>query len=202
MGILIAAAYPLEFKAAAEYFKLSTYADNGISFASDKKYTVVNSGTDYNDIHERILYAVEKYNPDIIIDSGICGALKDDIDINTIMVMNRVFLCRDLKSPSIQDSLSCHKWESPGDAADKVDCVTVTEAVLNSETRVKLHEIYGALSCNMETYWILKVLENVDIKKYSIRVVSDNANENTKRVWKTALHEKFELLYSFIGKNF
>jgi len=85
----------------------------------------------------------------------------------------------------------------------KVGNVASGEKDVNSkELRQELHLKLGAITCNWETSSVLKTAQLNEIKSFSFRVITDNANEEIENDlnanWGKALEIMYKALDEFI----
>ena len=203
--VIISASQYTEFRYAAERFGETANSIYGFKTALNmgKGYIILHSGTVRNIIEKRISRIVEIYKPEEIIDTGICGSLCDKAEINSLVVSERAYLCADFGNIRVDEYLeSDNPGREYGNKILKGSTVTVREPVMSNSLRDKLHNSTGALTCDMETFWIFQAAVKFRMKKQSVRIVSDLSDEKTSVEWKKDLPGKLDILYEYIINTF
>ena len=117
-------------------------------------------------------------------------------DLKTSTVLNKVFSKEVLKEFSNWAKINMGTIIKVGNIASG------EKDVDNKELRQELHHKFGAIACNWETSTVLKTAQLNEIKSFSFRVITDNADEemkdNLNASWKKALEIMFKALNKFI----
>ena len=72
--------------------------------------------------------------------------------------------------------------------------------VNNKELRQELNHKLGAIACNWETSSVLKTAQLNEIKSFSFRVITDNANKEMENDLKANWGKALEIMYKALNK--
>lgn len=135
------------------------------------------------------LYRDEFGTPDLLIDSGSCGALREGIGIGEQFRVDRVI--RRGEEPLFYDS--------PGTESSLpvTSLIEVSRGVSDSERKKELGREAGL--CSMESYTLCSIAGDWGCTRYSFRVVSDFADESLKSDFKKNIRQSCLGLYRFLA---
>lgn len=146
------------------------------------------------------LLLIEKYNPEIIINSGVAGALSPIVGIGDIVVATKA-VEHDMNGTALGDKqgeitfpdgnmmfFECDKQASTLLAAvcKKIPDTKVAQGIIASgdifvsdrKQRFKINDRFGALACEMEGAAIGHVCNRCEVPYGIIRAISDDLDEN------------------------
>lgn len=146
------------------------------------------------------LLLIEKYNPEIIINSGVAGALSPIVGIGDIVVATKA-VEHDMNGTALGDKqgeitfpdgnmmfFECDKQASTLLAAmcKKIPDTKVAQGIIASgdifvsdrKQRLKINDRFGALACEMEGAAIGHVCNRCEVPYGIIRAISDDLDEN------------------------
>ncbi|OQY34577.1 MAG: hypothetical protein B6241_04715 [Spirochaetaceae bacterium 4572_59] len=189
-----------EFHAAREIFRASELHQSGSSRLSEKKsdgriVRILQEGMGRTNL-DSCKAQIKDFMPDLIIDSGSSGSLREDLAPGVILLCEKVVnesgsvLCSPLK---IMD-------EHLPDNSIKAGILEVQQPVLSSERRNSLRAKSGVDACSMETYIIAEEASRHSIPWISFRIVTDFSNEQTASDFKKNIRQFSLLLYREIYK--
>jgi len=169
---------------------------------------------------------IDKFEPDFIFDVGASGSLSEKLSINDIVCGEHSFeydVCPgedltkipdDLKTSTVLNKVSSKEvlkefsnWarETMGTIIKVGNIASGEKDVNNKELRQELNYKLGAIACNWETSAVLKTAQLNEIKSFSFRVITDNADEEMEddlnANWGKALEIMFRVLNKFIFKG-
>lgn len=149
-----------------------------------------------------------KYNPKIIINIGVAGALKNNIKIGDFVLADYV-VQYDMNTSAVGDpkgfisGINLIKIPCSNSINKKIKLITSElnekihigtiatgdEFVSNKEKLLSIKNTFNAIACEMESGSIGHVCFINKIKFAAIRVISDNADENSNKNY-----EKFKII--------
>jgi len=166
---------------------------------------------------------IDKFNLNFVFDVGASGSLSDDVnlydiictehsyeydvcsnknfqnipeDLKTSTVLNKVF------SKEVLKEFSNWARKNMGTIIKVGNIASGEKDVDNKELRQELHNKLDAVVCNWETSAVLKTAQLNEIKSFSFRVITDNANKEMENDlnanWGKALEIMFKALNKFI----
>ncbi|MEE0913108.1 MAG: 5'-methylthioadenosine/adenosylhomocysteine nucleosidase [Ruminococcus sp.] len=146
------------------------------------------------------LALIEKYNPDIVVNSGVAGALSPIVSIGDIVVgtkavehdMNTTALGDKQGEVSFPDGkvmfFECDKQASTllSSVCKKIPDTKVAQGIIASgdifvserKSRLRINDKFGALACEMEGAAIGHVCHCCKVPFAIIRAISDDLDEN------------------------
>lgn len=186
---------PKEFHAAREVFGATESAPTTGSRLAAKKsgeriIRILQAGMG-NRISDSYEAQIKDFNPDLIIDSGSCGSLREDLSPGVILISSNVvnesgsFLSCSLEI--VNDYLPDHSIKS--------SILEVEKALQNKERRDSLRKLSAADACSMETYRIAEEAYKNSIPWLSFRIITDFSNEQTAGDFKKNIRQSSLLLY-------
>ncbi len=111
--------------------------------------------------------------PQVVVNVGISGALVKDFSVGDAVAVQMV--CNEAGDTLPLALFSGREWPTAVQ-------VTVPEPVESEEQVQALHRRTGAALVDMELYWIARELQkNGPVPIYSVRVVSDHANQYARQ---------------------
>jgi len=117
-------------------------------------------------------------------------------DLKTSTVLNKA------SSQEVLKEFSNLAKENMGSIIKIGNIASGEKDVNNKELRQELHEKLNAIACNWETSSVLKIAQLNEIKSFSFRVITDNADEHMNDDYnannKKALEIMFPVLKKFI----
>jgi len=166
---------------------------------------------------------IDKFEPYFVFDIGASGSLSVDVNLYDIICGKHSFeydVCPtdklakmpdDLKTSTVLNKVFSKEVLKEFSNWAKINMGTIIKVgniasgekdVDNKELRQELHHKLGAIACNWETSAVLKTAQLNEIKSFSFRVITDNADEemkdNLNASWKKALEIMFKALNKFI----
>jgi len=166
---------------------------------------------------------IDKFEPDYIFDVGASGSLSEKLNINDIVCGEHSFeydVCPgddltkmpdDLKTSTVLKKVSSKEvlkefsnWarKTMGTIIKVGNVASGEKDVNNKELRQELNHKLGAVTCNWETSSVLKVAQLNEVKSFSFRVITDNADEEMENDlnanWGKALEIMNKALNKFI----
>ena len=168
--------------------------------------------------------AIDKFNTDFVIDTGVAGSLTEDLNIFDIVCTEYSYEydpCSGkelVKIPSGDDEsrtvisdpfykkafleFSNHIQETMAINIRIGNVACGEKDVKNRQLRQELHKNFNGLVCNWETSAVLSVANLNKVKAFSFRVISDLADESMEDSFnancKPALRKMFPVLKEFI----
>jgi len=168
--------------------------------------------------------AIDKFNTDFVIDTGVAGSLTEDLNIFDIVCTEYSYEydpCSGkelVKIPSGDDEsrtvisdpfykkafleFSNHIQETMAINIRIGNVACGEKDVKNRQLRQELHKNFNGLVCNWETSAVLSVANKNKVKSFSFRVISDLADESMEDSFnancKPALRKMFPVLKEFI----
>lgn len=118
------------------------------------------------------IYLAEN-KPDLILNIGMAGRLNPAIMIGSIHFINRIYCSKESKSISLTVPSIINPQSS-------VSLLTVDQPLTDPLIRDNFFKKFQAGLVDMEAYGLAQTAAIVDIPFYSIKIVSDSADENTK----------------------
>ncbi|GLC29180.1 5'-methylthioadenosine/S-adenosylhomocysteine nucleosidase [Clostridium omnivorum] len=165
---------------------------------------------------------IDKFHCDLVIDVGGAGSLCDEFNYNDIIIAREVYefdICEikdyetlkdDLTSKTIfkdmsnehakylNETISC--LESLTNQRIKFgDIASGEKTIKDRETRNMLNSKLGAHACNWETSSVIKTANLNNIVGISIRVITDNADENMDKDFYTNWGNSLENLFTVLN---
>lgn len=164
---------------------------------------------------------IDKFNLDMIIDVGGAGSLADELKCYDIIVAKEVYeydVCEIEDFAKFKDELTSriilsNASEEKNTYIEKVmidklssidanikfgNIASGEKTIKDKATRDKLYSLLNAHACNWETSAVIKTANLNDIKALSIRVITDNADENMEKDfyenWGYALEKLYKVL--------
>ncbi len=125
------------------------------------KYSTVNALDHY----------LQKHTPEIIYNFGTAGALNDDLKILEIVKVKNVFLEKEPKPLTIPIYKNIN--------GKTINLLTVAKPIINSTAKNKINNQNKCDVVDMESYFITKKAIENKIPINIIKIISDNANDNT-----------------------
>ena len=159
---------------------------------------------------------IMKYNPEIIINSGVAGSLSDDLDVLSVAVgsacVQHDFDLSPLGMPKgMVDGVNIIEFECDKRACEILEKVTSkyntkigTIAtgdvfVSGNDAKSKIAKDFGAIACEMEGGAIAHVCMENNTKCAALRTFSDGANEMDFNTFKVkAADMAIEIIDNFI----
>jgi len=172
--------------------------------------------------------AIDKFDADIMIDVGGTGSLVDELKLNDIIITKEAYeydiceienfvrfkheltsktmFCNISKEKKTYFEMAMKDMENLIDARIKFGNIASGEKTIKDKvTRDELHSALNAHACNWETSSIIKTANLNEIKALSIRVITDNADENMERDfydnWGQALEKLFLILNNMFEQD-
>lgn len=198
--ILLITAIPKEFHAAREILGASELPSSGQSRLAEKKSArrtvrILQAGMGHN-VLDSCKTQIKEFMPDIIIDSGSCGSLREDLAPGVILVCDKVI---NESGCSLCSPLHLLEEYLPENSIH-AKMIEVEQPVLSLERRDFLREKTGVDACSMETYMIAEEATENSIPWISFRIVTDFSNEHTKGDFKKNIRQFSLILYRGIDK--
>jgi len=164
---------------------------------------------------------IDKFEPDFIFDVGASGSLSVDVnlydivcgehsfeydvcpidklakmpdDLKTSTVLNKVF------SKEVLKEFSNWAKENMGTIIKVGNIASGEKDVDNKELRQELYHKLGAIVCNWETSSVLKTAQLNEIKSFSFRVITDNANKEIENDLNANWGKALEIMYKALNK--
>jgi adenosylhomocysteine nucleosidase len=163
---------------------------------------------------------IDKFQPNFIFDVGASGSLSEKLSINDIVCGEYSFeydVCTSEELAKIPDDFITNtvlnkvskevlkefsKWakETMG-AIIKIGNIACGEKDVDSkELRQELHKKLNAIACNWETSSVLKTAQLNEIKSFSFRVITDNADEKMDDDFNANCEKALEIMFSVLNK--
>jgi len=164
---------------------------------------------------------IDKFQPDFIFDIGAAGSLVEKLSINDIVCGEYSFeydVCTKEELLKIPDNFKtstvlnkeCPKatliefsnWvkETRGIKIKIGNIASGEKDVDNKELRQELHEKLNAIACNWETSSVLKIAQLNEVKSFSFRVITDNANESMDNDYNANNVKALEVLFPVLNE--
>lgn len=144
-----------------------------------------------------VAVAVERFEPEMVINSGVAGGVPPLNQGDVVIVKNAVE--HDYYDPTESavwydaDERAVSLMEKICSDAD-IPCLTGSIAtgdqfIDNPEKASLLHEKYGAVAFDMETAAIMKTCKNMGVRCAVQRAISDNGTDDNMKSFYDFLHE-------------
>lgn len=191
MNILLITPMLKEFHCAREVFsagEVSFDKDFRLACKSTKKYQIYLFHCGFHLQKALDVFREKILNPQIIIDSGSCGALNSNFDLKQIFQINKVLKkgCEPLyyvDVPAVSDN-------------PPVSLIEVNDPLYGGSERMILEELAELVS--MESYSVCRYARENGIESYSFRVVTDYADSSARSDFKKNIRPAALLLYRYI----
>lgn len=146
---------------------------------------------------------IQEISPALIFNYGICGSLHSNIK------QYESFLIKEVHTPD-QKPINLKEHLSMFTNTDKPEMtqetlLTVTKPILNQKQRRNVTTKYSFSLVDMEGYHLAKIATEMRIPILIIKVVSDYANQDTKRVIQKNTgkwQEKLWIALSILGEKY
>ena len=116
-----------------------------------------------------------EFKPDLVIDSGSCGALRENLSPGSILFIGKV--CRE-GGGVVKNRMGEGAISLPPDCI-RSSILETAEPVLTSERRNTLKELSDAVACSMESFLVAEEADALSIDWIGFRIVTDGSNERT-----------------------
>ncbi len=153
---------------------------------------------------------ITKYSPEVIINIGVAGSLKDDIKIGDVVIADSV-VQHDVDTSAVGDErgfisgLEMLKIPCAKDITEKIKSATAQfneashvgciatgdQFISNKEKLLDIKNTFKAVACEMESGSICQVCAMNNIQFAALKVISDNADAESGMTY-----EKFKVLAS------
>ncbi len=160
---------------------------------------------------------IDKFHPDFVMDVGVAGSLTKDVKINDIAYGKYIFEY-DPNTGGILDKNTPFTWSTLSDVPYeeefnkfinwaketkniniKVGNIASGERDVKSiELKQVLHENFNAIACNWETSAILQTARFNDVKRFSFRVIVDEADENMYDSFDTNCKSALQIIFPVV----
>ncbi|MFB0566632.1 MAG: 5'-methylthioadenosine/S-adenosylhomocysteine nucleosidase [Candidatus Aminicenantaceae bacterium] len=228
VGIICPA--PIEYQTCRDLLRLSNEAELAgrlVSSKSDRgiEITAVQAGPGKIQSASATQLIIDRFEPDIIIDTGGAGALSPRVAVFDIVCGEFAYeydICIVEEFPRLEDDLTTstvlpdlseegkdilhqfvEKVKSERSIGFEIGNIVSGERNVNEKTlRDKLHTAFKALACNWESSAILKTAQLNGVKAMAFLVITDYAggemSEELRANWKKALMILFPVLEEFL----
>lgn len=159
-------------------------------------------------------YLITAYNPDFIINFGVCGSLKKDLGLKTVVFVKGV-VHYDFDTSAIDDCEvgKYENYDSPiipvnevllksalsvEEGVQTVICASGDKFVADESVKNKLAETYGASVCEMESAGVILTADKNGVPCLIVKAVSDA--EGGASDYKTFMREAAERYVDFLIK--
>lgn len=198
--ILLITAIPKEFHAAREILGASELDHRENYRLAEKKsgeqiIRILQAGMGLN-VLDSCKGQINDFLPDLIIDSGSCGSLREDLAPGVILICEKVI---NESGFSLCSPLHLLEEYLPSNSIH-AKMIEVEQPVLSSERRDSLRVKNGVDACSMETFMIAEEAFKNSIPWISFRIVTDFSNEYTKGDFKKNIRQFSLILYREIYK--
>ena len=164
---------------------------------------------------------IDKFEPDFIFDVGASGSLSEKLSINDIVCAEHSFeydvcpdddlakMTDDLKTSTVLNKVSSKEVlkefsnlakETMGATIKIGNIASGEKDVDNKELQQELHHKLGAIACNWETSSVLKTAQLNEIKSFSFRVITDNADEGMNDDYNANNKKALEIMFPVLAK--
>ena len=164
---------------------------------------------------------IDKFEPDFIFDVGASGSLSVDVNLYDIVCGEHSFeydVCPTDKLAKMPDGLKTSTVLNKVFSKEvlkefsnwaKINMGTIIKVgniasgekdVDNKELRQELYHKLGAIVCNWETSSVLKTAQLNEIKSFSFRVITDNANKEMENDLNANWRKALEIMYKALNK--
>lgn len=219
---------PLEYESCCDILKLTNEVKlqgRLISSRVDKsiKINAIQSGPGKINSASATQLIIDRFEPDIVLDTGAAGSLSPKADIFDIVCAENAYeydictleefrnLAHDLTTSTILSNLPKETEEIFHHFIEDVmrensirielgNIVSGERNVSDSILRNKLHSHFQAIACNWETSAILKTARVNEVKTLSFRVITDNAGEGMQEELRANWAKSSNVLYSVLEK--
>lgn len=199
MNIVITTALPPEFNAARNALGLEEYTKKGElpRIAERGNISLILTSMGRDNAYKYLSNLLEKRRVDLVIDTGTCGSLIDDIDIGDIVFSQKVLTFdSSLQYEDVIESSEPLVNELIG--SRKVGCVSsVDKSITATEDRILLRDS-GADIVTWETAGVFSAAKKHSIPFFSIRGVTDRCNGETFMDFKKNRVEVCKKLYNSV----
>lgn len=142
---------------------------------------------------------IDHFNPDVIINSGVAGALCEEVTVGDTVIGTAV-IQHDMNTTALGDPVGaisfkeCTMTSIPADektaeqlvsACQEVNCKTFKGKIASGdlfvssvEQRKKIHNRFSAIACEMEGAAVGHVCYRNEVRYCVFRVISDDLNHN------------------------
>ena len=227
--VLLVCPIPLEYSSCRAALSLrDTPAVQGCraarGFAGNADVMSVESGPAKARAAACTVAAISQFQPDLVVDTGTCGALDGEMIVSTIVLgmscleydisgyglPNRVI--PEMKLPSVFDLFPRREGQSLARTLAEhgkdhgLHVRTGIQAcgeffIQSAQVRESLHAVSGAIACSWETAGVFVAALRSSIPPLSIRVVSDLGDEDALRDFRRNARRCSQGLYRFIGDS-
>jgi len=164
---------------------------------------------------------IDKFEPDFIFDVGASGSLSKKLSINDIVCGEYSFeydVCPgddltkipdELKTSTVLNKVSSKEvlkefsnWarETMGTIIKVGNIASGEKDVNNKELRQELNHKLDTIACNWETSAVLKTAQLNEIKSFSFRVITDNADKEMEDDLNVNWGKALEIMYKALNK--
>ena len=164
---------------------------------------------------------IDKFNLNFVFDVGASGSLSDDVNLYDIICVEHSYeydVCsnknfqnipEDLKTSTVLNKVFSKEvlkefsnWarKNMGTIIKVGNIASGEKDVDNKELRQELHNKLDAVVCNWETSAVLKTAQLNEIKSFSFRVITDNANKEMENDLNANWGKALEIMYKALNK--
>ena len=164
---------------------------------------------------------IDKFNLNFVFDVGASGSLSDDVNLYDIICVEHSYeydVCsnkdfenipEDLKTSTVLNKVFSKEvlkefsnWarKNMGTTIKVGNIASGEKDVDNKELRQELHNKLDAVVCNWETSAVLKTAQLNEIKSFSFRVITDNANKEMENDLNANWGKALEIMYKALNK--
>lgn len=174
----------------------------------------INSGVGEISAAAATQYLITAYNPDFIINFGVCGSLKKELGLKTVVFVKGV-VHYDFDTSAI-DKCEAGKYEnydsaiipvnevllksalSADSGVQTVICASGDKFIADESVKARLAETYGASICEMESAGVILTADKNDVPCLIVKAVSDA--EGGASDYETFMHEAAMRYVDFLIK--
>lgn len=221
MTIFINCPLSVEYKALTSRFPQKVFENeqgfkNCIIQWEGHKIIIAQSGMGKVNTAIGVVRGITRYSPHVIIDTGSCGAIESGLEIGDIL-----FSCQayeyDISGSGIPEKKEAY-MEVPSLLEKEAALFTVLSkgtsgkrlfrgSQLTGEflidrkaVKEKLFLLFGASGCNWETAALFKAARAYNLPAFSLRLVTDRADEDAVTHYFKDLAQRLQDFYSFLKK--
>ncbi len=211
MKILLTCPIPPEFKQCCNQLLLKEYKTKinvkiKANIINNIDILAVQTGPGKKNILKNLKSSIDEYKPDLIIDTGSCGSLNDEIKIGSIIIayesyqyMEKLLVSSCLKEKKDKWLDSILKISELEKLKIKPGIQICGPFVLKSEEKKKeIKNIINAEAFNWETAYVYEISANNKIPAISFRIVTDFGDKKALKDFFKNIKEQSTKLYKFI----
>jgi adenosylhomocysteine nucleosidase len=154
---------------------------------------ILSTGIGRENAVDAVSHAIQLYQPDYIVNAGMAGALDPRLKSGEALRIEKI-ISAELSKPAI---LLNH---DQGNSLRKATLVSVEKPLMNAGQKKILRNSVMASCVDMEAYETAEICFQKRIPFVCVKVISDQADENTKSEFKANIHPCSNILAESVLK--